>query len=78
MIRLIIWAILVAFVISALLDGLANAQGTPAERVACHHDVLRFCKHELAGGPFSIGPCLSANKARLTAACRKVIEGHGL
>ena len=78
MIRIIVFAIMVAFVISLLIDGV-NAQGSRAENDACRHEAIRWCKHELSGaGPFTIAACMAAHRARLSAACRKVLADHGL
>jgi hypothetical protein len=54
------------------------AQADDSDRAACHADAVKFCPHALAGGPFSVAGCLSANKAKLSPRCRAVLEAHGL
>lgn len=63
-----------AFIVMALL---AVALGSPREQQACLPDVMRLCQHALASGPFTVEQCLAANRARLSAACRKVLREHG-
>ena len=54
--------------------------GTAHDRVACHPDVVRFCRAELATNKddvFAILGCLQRNRARISAACRKVLTDNG-
>ncbi len=57
-----------------------SGQGNEQERAACQPDVIRFCKAELntnGDDVFAILGCLQRNRARLSAACRHVLESHG-
>lgn len=57
----------------------AFAQGTPAERIACGRDAVRYCRSELkAGVVIAVGNCMIANKTRLTPRCRAVFTAHGM
>jgi hypothetical protein len=51
-------------------------QGTPEEQAACRPDSSKFCK---ASEPdtFRVLGCLQQNRAKISVACRKVLESHG-
>ena len=70
-------AALTASLALAVFASVALAEsGTPAEREACHRDVVRLCK----GVPpeeFPILGCLKDHRVRLSRACRYVLESHG-
>ena len=70
-------AALTAALALTVMASAARAQsGTPQERDACRHDVVRLCK----GVPpeeFPILGCLKDHRARLSRACRYVLESHG-
>jgi hypothetical protein len=54
--------------------------GTEQDREACGPDVRRFCQAELkanANDTFGILGCLQRNRARISAACRKVLTDNG-
>ena len=52
--------------------------GTPEQRAACGHDVGRFCKSvKPEDGPFAYLSCLQEHRAKLHAACLKVLESNG-
>jgi Cysteine rich repeat len=58
----------------------ASAQahmGTPQEQKACNRDASRFCRKDL-GNDGAVQSCLQANRAKLSSACRKVFESHGM
>ena len=55
----------------------ALAQGTPQERQACTRDAQRLCRQSL-GDDGAIQGCLQMNRARLSRACSKVFESHGM
>jgi hypothetical protein len=58
----------------------ASAQGhmgTPQEQQACNRDASRFCRKDL-GNDNAVQSCLQANRAKLSSACRKVFESHGM
>ncbi len=55
----------------------AMAQGTPQERRACTRDAQRFCRQDL-GNDGAVQNCLQTNRARLSKACSRVFESHGM
>jgi len=70
----------VVFALPLLLIGYSAAghaeKGTAGERESCRRDTVRLCK----GVAPEDGPmldCLKTNRARLSVACRTVLETHG-
>jgi hypothetical protein len=63
------------------MPGAAWAQNqiphSPAEERACREDAHRFCRDEL-DDQFKIASCLQMHQARLSRACRSVLEGHNM
>lgn len=58
--------------------GKPQEMGTPEQRVACGPDVNRFCKAvKPDDGPFAYLACLQEHRAKLHAACLKVLESNG-
>ena len=56
----------------------APEMGTPEQRAACGSDVGRFCKSvKPEDGSLGYLTCLTDNKEKLSAACRKVLESNG-
>jgi len=55
----------------------ATAQGTPKERQACTRDAQRFCRQDL-GNEGAVQNCLQTNRARLSKACSRAFESHGM
>jgi hypothetical protein len=55
----------------------AFAQGTPQERQACTRDAQRLCRQDL-GNEGAVQNCLQTNRARLSKACSRVFESHGM
>jgi hypothetical protein len=57
-------------------------QANDQERVACHPDVMRFCKQILKDGQdadvFAILNCLQTNRPKISNACRQVLASHGV
>jgi hypothetical protein len=51
-------------------------QGTPEEQAACAPDSTRFCK-ALEPNQLAVLGCLQQNRAKLSAACRRVLQSHG-
>jgi len=51
--------------------------GTAQEQQACSRDASRFCRKYL-GDDGAVQACLQAHRGRLSKACRKVFEGHGM
>jgi hypothetical protein len=59
-------------------DAPAPEMGTPEQRAACGPDVNRFCKSvKPDDGPFAYLACLQEHRAKLHAACLKVLESNG-
>ena len=54
----------------------AQSEPSPQEKMACRSDASAFCAEHI-GKPPQMNACLRENKAKLTTACRKVIEDHG-
>jgi hypothetical protein len=55
-------------------------QGSAQDRAACQPDVVGFCQTELRTDEcdvFAILGCLQRNRARISAACRHVLESNG-
>jgi hypothetical protein len=67
--------------LSVGLFSAASAQsghlGTPQEQKACSRDASRFCRKQL-GDYASVQQCLQQNRTKLSAACKKVFESHGM
>ena len=53
-----------------------DTQGTPEERAACYPDVQRYCRTETSD-TFRVLTCLQNNRARISPACRGVLQRHG-
>jgi hypothetical protein len=51
--------------------------GTPEEQKACVRDVQRHCRPVIDQGDFTVLACLQQNRAKLSAACDKVLKEHG-
>jgi hypothetical protein len=71
------------FIFLFLSVGLCSASaqsghpGTPQERKACSRDASRFCRKQL-GDDSAVQQCLQQNLTKLSAACKKVFESHGM
>jgi uncharacterized protein YdeI (BOF family) len=65
-----------AIVLLITTPALAQQQGTAEEQAACRGDAIRFCASH-AGNQPAMRQCLAANKARLSPACRAVVEARG-
>ncbi|MBR0820507.1 hypothetical protein [Bradyrhizobium liaoningense] len=77
-------SILMATLVLTTLSGMSTApalaqghMGTPQEQNACSRDASRFCRKEL-GNDSAVQGCLQANRARLSKACSKVFQSHGM
>jgi hypothetical protein len=70
-------------VILLLSIGLCSASaqgghlGTPQEQKACSRDASHFCRKQL-GDDSSVQQCLQQNRTKLSRACKKVFESHGM
>jgi hypothetical protein len=51
-------------------------EGTPEEQAACRPDSNKFCK-TAEPDTFRVLACLQQNRAKISVACRKVLESHG-
>ena len=76
--------ILLATITLAALSGLPNTpavaqghMGSPQEQQACSRDASRFCRKDL-GNDGAVQGCLQANRAKLSRACSKVFQSHGM
>jgi hypothetical protein len=56
---------------------LAQHAGSSQEQNACTRDASRFCRKDL-GNDNAVQSCLQQNRARLSRACRRVFESHGM
>lgn len=76
--------LVLATITLAALSGLSGApvraqghMGTPQEQNACSRDASRFCRKDL-GNDNAVQSCLQAHRAKLSRACSKVFQGHGM
>ena len=60
----------------ATLPAAAQSGPAPQEQMACRGDAGKFCAEHI-GKPPQMNACLRENKAKLSDACRKVVESHG-
>jgi hypothetical protein len=52
--------------------------GTPEEQAACRPDTRKLCRTiPVNAGEFAFLQCLQQNRAKLSKACRAVLETHG-
>jgi hypothetical protein len=58
---------------------LPGMQGTPEDRAACSPDANRLCRQYLSDrtDQTQVLSCFQANRPRLSAACRAVLEKYG-
>ncbi|MGY3031215.1 hypothetical protein ACVIIV_000385 [Bradyrhizobium sp. USDA 4354] len=75
---------LLATIALAALSGLSETpavaqghKGTQQEQQACSRDASRFCRKDL-GNDGAVQSCLQANRSRLSRACSKVFQSHGM
>jgi hypothetical protein len=66
--------VIVADVPVALAQG---HQGTQQEQQACSRDASRLCRKDL-GNDGAVQQCLQQNRSRLSAACNRVFQSHGM
>lgn len=62
--------------IIASTPALAQQAPTRAEQLACRSDAQKFCREQI-GNPPQMNACLKSNKAKLSEACRSVVESRG-
>jgi hypothetical protein len=53
-----------------------GGQGTPQEQAACRPDARRLCR-EFVGNDMAVLSCFQQNRAKLSQACRAVLERRG-
>ena len=51
-------------------------EGTPEEQAACRRDSTTLCR-DAVPDTFRVLACLQQNRARISKACREVLESHG-
>jgi hypothetical protein len=68
---------LALFLIVADVAFAQGHQGTQQEQQACSRDASRFCRKDL-GNDGAVQQCLQQNRTRLSAACNKVFQSHGM
>ena len=74
------FAALIAAVLAASLPAAPSMaqQGTAEQQAACRGDTRRFCRSvDPDSGTFGILSCLRQNRAKLSKACRNLLESHG-
>ena len=71
------------FIFLFLSMGLCSASaqgghpGTPQEQKACSRDASHFCRKQLDEDA-AVQQCLQQNRTKLSAACKKAFESHGM
>jgi hypothetical protein len=70
-------ALAVTLLVANVPFAFAQHAGTPQEQNACSRDASRFCRKQM-GNDSAVQSCLQQNRSRLSAACRKVFESHGM
>jgi hypothetical protein len=68
--------LLTVALVGAAVPALAQQRGTPQERAACAPAVRKFCK-SANEDTVRVLACLQANRAKIGAACNKVLVSHG-
>ena len=67
---------LTVVLVGGALPALAQQQGTPQDRAACAPAVREFCKSANEDS-MRVLACLQANRAKIGAACNKVLISYG-
>ncbi|MFB9268208.1 cysteine rich repeat-containing protein [Bradyrhizobium erythrophlei] len=67
----------VVFLIGASSSLAQGHMGSPQEQQACRRDAQRFCRQQLADDN-AVQQCLQQNRAKLSKACAKVFQSHGM
>jgi hypothetical protein len=72
-------ALLTIFLAVPAAQALAQGPGgTPDEQAACRPDTRKFCRQVKPGSDSNVFlSCLQANRTKLSASCRKVLDTHG-
>ena len=69
-------ALALAVVIAGISQASAQSGPTMQEKMACRADAEAFCSQFVGKAP-QMRACLEQNKAKLSTACRAVVEAHG-
>jgi hypothetical protein len=72
--------LVLALLVVSSATSFAQVQGTPQEQKACSPDVFKYCRPLVSSdspNTFAILACLQANRAKISRACRTVLESHG-
>jgi hypothetical protein len=69
-------AIALAVLIAGIAQASAQSGPTMQEKMACRADAEAFCSQFVGKAP-QMRACLEQNKAKLSTACRAVVEAHG-
>jgi hypothetical protein len=71
-------SLLLALALVAASGSAVLAQSGPSaqERAACRSDATALCA-SFVGKPQQMNACLRENKAKLSDACRKIVEARG-
>lgn len=64
------------FAALAIIDPAAAQSTRAAQERACGHDVSRYCRRYVSEGDNAVYNCLVQVHDRLSAACRRVVDGH--
>ncbi|WFU71675.1 MULTISPECIES: hypothetical protein [unclassified Bradyrhizobium] len=76
--RKLVLATITLVAMSGLSAALAQGHmGTQQEQNACSRDASRLCRKDL-GNDGAVQSCLQANRAKLSRACAKVFQSHGM
>jgi hypothetical protein len=70
------FAVSLALVIAGISQASAQSGATMQEKMACRSDAQNLCA-EFIGKPPQMNACLHDNKAKLSTACRQVVEARG-
>jgi hypothetical protein len=72
---LLVVSLLLADIPASFAQG--GHMGTPQEQKACSRDASRFCRKQL-GNDTAVQQCLQQNRMKLSSACQKVFQSHGM
>jgi hypothetical protein len=77
MIRSIAIATLLLATTAAFAQDISSQhRGGAAEQKACKNDAAKYCRAVLSAGDEPVYQCLREERARISAACRKVIDSN--
>ena len=72
-----VWLALFLIVADVSVAFAQGHPGTQQEQQACSRDASRLCRKDL-GNDGAVQACLQQNRARLSSACNKVFQSHGM